>query len=94
MASSRRGASVLTSSVLSPLMMIGGSFFPFEAMPGWMVSIGEWTPNGMGVIVLKDILREELVLSSLVLPILTLGGLVTLALLLSERILLRRFVTA
>ncbi len=27
--------------------MLGGSFFPFEAMPGWMASVGRWTPNGI-----------------------------------------------
>ena len=93
-ASNRRGASVLTSSVIFPLMMIGGSFFPFEAMPSWMVSIGMWTPNGMGVVVLKDILREELALSSLWLPTVVLSGLAAAALFLSERILMRRFVTS
>jgi ABC-type multidrug transport system permease subunit len=92
LASSRRAASILTSSVLFPLMMIGGSFFPFEAMPDWMVAVGRWTPNGMGVIVLKDVLRQELELSSLLVPVVALGGLTVLALFLSERVLMRRFV--
>jgi ABC-type multidrug transport system permease subunit len=56
-ATSRRAGSVLTSLVLFPLMMIGGSFFPFETMPGWMQSVGRWTPNGLAVVHLKDILR-------------------------------------
>ena len=29
-----------------PLLMLGGSFFPFEAMPRWMAGIGTVTPNG------------------------------------------------
>ncbi len=55
-ATSRRAGNVLTSLVLFPLMMIGGSFFPFGAMPGWMVSIGRLTPNGQAVVHLQEIL--------------------------------------
>jgi ABC-type multidrug transport system permease subunit len=39
--------------------MLGGSFFPFEAMPGWMRAVGELTPNGIAVVQLKDILFER-----------------------------------
>ena len=45
-ASSARAANVLTSAVMFPLLMLGGSFFPFESMPRWMASIGTVTPNG------------------------------------------------
>ena len=31
------------------LSLIGGSFFPFEMMPGWMASIGRFTPNGWAI---------------------------------------------
>ena len=37
-------------------MMIGGSFFPFEAMPSWMRAVGAWTPNGLAVIQLRELL--------------------------------------
>jgi ABC-type uncharacterized transport system permease subunit len=37
-------------------MMLGGSFFPFEAMPRWMAAVGRWTPNGQAVARLKEIL--------------------------------------
>ena len=40
-------------------MMIGGSFFPFETMPGWMAAAGRWTPNGQSVARLKDLLYGE-----------------------------------
>jgi ABC-type multidrug transport system permease subunit len=43
---SQRGASLLSNLVLFPLIMLGGSFFPFEAMPDWMARIGRMTPNG------------------------------------------------
>ncbi|NIM19871.1 MAG: hypothetical protein GTO51_06460 [Candidatus Latescibacteria bacterium] len=45
-ASSARGADILSLAIILPLMMVGGSFFPFEAMPRWMAAIGTQTPNG------------------------------------------------
>ena len=45
-AASQRGANLLGNLVLFPLIMLGGSFFPFEAMPEWMARIGRMTPNG------------------------------------------------
>jgi ABC-type multidrug transport system permease subunit len=45
-ASSARGANVLSSSIGFPLLMLGGSFFPFEAMPRFLADIGRCTPNG------------------------------------------------
>lgn len=56
LASTQRGASLVSTMIVFPLMMIGGSFFPFEAMPSWMVAIGRWTPNGLGVQTLKTLL--------------------------------------
>jgi len=44
--SSQKGASLLTTIVLFPLMMMGGSFFPLDALPDWLASIGRMTPNG------------------------------------------------
>jgi ABC-type Na+ efflux pump permease subunit len=55
-ASSRRMGHTLTMVVIFPLMMVGGSFFPFEAMPGWMAAIGRLTPNGWALEQLKAIL--------------------------------------
>lgn len=55
-ASSERVANILTTFVLFPLLMVGGSFFPFEAMPAWLARIGERTPNGWALVQLKDIL--------------------------------------
>jgi ABC-type multidrug transport system permease subunit len=56
LASSRRGANALTNVLMFPMMMIGGTFFPFEAMPAWMRAIGEWTPNGLALVRFKDII--------------------------------------
>jgi ABC-type multidrug transport system permease subunit len=56
---SRRAASLLATMVTFPLLMIGGSFFPFETMPGWMVAIGRLTPNGQAIAQLNPILFRE-----------------------------------
>ncbi len=54
-AGSRRGANLLLNLIVFPMMMLGGSFFPPEVMPGWLAAIGRWTPNGYGLRVLKEI---------------------------------------
>jgi ABC-type Na+ efflux pump permease subunit len=55
-ATSERGAHLLSNIVVFPIIMVGGSFFPFEAMPAWMAAVGRWTPNGLGVVRLKEIM--------------------------------------
>ena len=55
--SSQRGGQIAAMILIFPLMMMGGSFFPFEAMPAWMQTIGAYTPNGYALIVLKDLVR-------------------------------------
>jgi ABC-2 type transport system permease protein len=57
--STRRGASLLTLMLVFPLMMLGGSMFPMQAMPGWMGSIGRMTPNGQAVVQLEAILYRS-----------------------------------
>ena len=58
-ARSQRAGSILTMAIMFPLMMIGGSFFPFEAMPPWMATIGSLTPNGWALQLLKDIMLHR-----------------------------------
>lgn len=58
-ASSHRGASVLSFLVVFPLMMLGGSMFPFEIMPDWLANIGRFTPNGWALLQLKAILLDQ-----------------------------------
>jgi len=41
-----RAASLVTTILLFPLMMAGGSFFPFAALPDWIADIGRMAPNG------------------------------------------------
>jgi len=55
-ASSARTAGTLTTMILFPLLMVGGSFFPFENMRPVFAAVGRWTPNGWAVTQLKAIL--------------------------------------
>jgi len=43
---SQKSASVVTSAMVFPLMMLGGSFFPFDTMPKWIAAVGQFLPNG------------------------------------------------
>jgi ABC-type Na+ efflux pump permease subunit len=54
-ATSQRMGSILTGMVVFPLLIVGGSFFPFVAMPDFLAAIGRWTPNGWALEQLKAI---------------------------------------
>lgn len=58
--STQKGASLLTTIMLFPLLMIGGSFFPLDTLPHWLASIGRLSPNGF----IADRLTSELTSSS------------------------------
>ena len=64
-AANARVSDVLSMAVVFPLMMLGGSFFPFEAMPARMAAIGRLTPNGWALTRLKEILAGDLEAGSL-----------------------------
>jgi len=55
-ASNQRGANILTSMLLFPLLMIGGSFLPLETMPHTFAALGRATPNGSVVEALSALL--------------------------------------
>jgi len=84
-ATSMRGGQFLSTMVVFPLMMIGGSFFPFEAMPAWMANIGRWTPNGLAVTNVKQILFGRLDLAALIVGATVIGGAAVLAFLVGVR---------
>jgi ABC-type uncharacterized transport system permease subunit len=73
--------------------MLGGSFFPFEAMPAWMAAIGVWTPNGLGVARLKELLYGDVSSAALAMAAVGIGIPAALAFLGSWRR-LRRFANA
>jgi ABC-type multidrug transport system permease subunit len=90
-ATTQRGATVLTTALVFPLMMVGGSFFPFEVMPDWMAAVGRWTPNGLAVVQLKALLRGDAETVHLARAALGIGVPAALALLISSRRLAGRF---
>ena len=56
LARSERAANVMVNAITLPLAMLGGSFFPFEAMPEWMASLGRLTPNGWALLRLRAVM--------------------------------------
>lgn len=42
----QKTASVISSMLLFPLLMAGGSFFPLAVLPDWIAAIGRAAPNG------------------------------------------------
>ncbi len=44
--SNQKIAGVVSTLVVFPLLMAGGSFFPLAVMPGWIAAIGRASPNG------------------------------------------------
>jgi ABC-2 type transport system permease protein len=56
LASSHGAAGLAGNLILFPLIFVGGSLFPLDAMPAWLARIGRRTPNGMSVDVLDEIL--------------------------------------
>jgi len=59
-ASTQRAGNLLGNVIVFPLLMAGGSFFPFEAMPGGMADIGRSTPNGWALMQMKSLFAGEL----------------------------------
>jgi ABC-2 type transport system permease protein len=64
-AGSERTGNILTGAAVFPLAMLGGSFFPFELMPGWMAAAGRFVPNGWAMIRLNAIMQDRIVLADL-----------------------------
>jgi ABC-type multidrug transport system permease subunit len=58
--SEQRAGVILNGFVLFVLSMLGGTFFPFEAMPKWLAAIGQYTPNGWAVMRFKEIIAGGL----------------------------------
>jgi hypothetical protein len=60
LATTRRNAHMLGMAVTFPLMMLGGSFFPFHMMPAGMAAIGRLTPNGWALSRLLEIVLGQM----------------------------------
>ncbi len=72
LATSSRGANILSSVLVFPLMMLGGSFVPFESMQG-LEAIGRYTPNGLAVTQLSNIVKDQVDSATLSIAALQLG---------------------
>ena len=64
-----KSANVVTSAMVFPLMMLGGSFFPFDAMPKIMATVGQFLPNGYLLHHFSNWLLKGYSLTSLVTPL-------------------------
>nr|WP_286168731.1 ABC transporter permease [Roseburia sp. 1XD42-34] len=58
--------------------IIGGNFVPIQMLPDWLQQIGEWTPNGLYLVMFTDWIQFE-ELSSLAKPSMLLIGFVILS---------------
>jgi ABC-type multidrug transport system permease subunit len=56
---SRKAGSMISTLVMFPLLMAGGSFFPTETMPAFIATIAGYTPNGRVIEPLKGYLIGE-----------------------------------
>lgn len=53
--------------------VMGGNFVPIYVLPDWLQRIGEWTPNGLSLVMLTDWTKFEM-FSSIVMPSVLLIG--------------------
>ena len=93
LATTARGAGVIGQLVVFPLMMLGGSFFPFDVMPEGMAAIGRWTPNGLAVTHLRGLLFGPTDVRALGVATVLIGVPASAAFLLAVVRLRRRFAT-
>lgn len=52
--STTKAANLITSIIVFPMLMMGGSFFPLDVLPEWLSAIGRLSPNGFIVDQLTD----------------------------------------
>jgi len=53
LAPSRKAGGMISTLIMFPLLMAGGSFFPTETMPKFIATIAQYTPNGRVIEPLK-----------------------------------------
>jgi len=59
LAPSKKVGGMISTLVMFPLLMAGGSFFPTETMPKFIATIAQYTPNGRVIEPLKGYLIGE-----------------------------------
>jgi ABC-type multidrug transport system permease subunit len=55
----QRSANIVVNAAIFPILMLGGSFFPMEALPDWLAQIGLYFPNGFFLQAIKDALFNQ-----------------------------------
>lgn len=89
---SAKVANIVINAITFPLLMIGGSFFPMEAMPNWLATIGYYLPNGYLLKALKDwLVRDQAMMESMLIPLI-IGAVMLLAFWLLNRYLIRQLI--
>ncbi len=91
MLSSQKSANIVVNASVFPILMLGGSFFPLEAMPDWLANIGIYLPNGWLIQALKDYLFSDSI-AGMWLPLLA-GLAILIVFAFINRRLLKRLVT-
>jgi ABC-type multidrug transport system permease subunit len=76
-ARSQQAGNILTMILIFPLMMVGGSFFPFEAMPELWAAIGQYTPNGWALQQLKRIILRDFAMGEVAVGFLAMAAVIT-----------------
>ena len=59
LAPSKKVGGMISTLIMFPLLMAGGSFFPIETMPKFIAKIAQYTPNGRVIEPLKSYLTGE-----------------------------------
>jgi len=59
LAPSKKAGGMISTLIMFPLLMAGGSFFPTETMPEFIGTIAQFTPNGRVIEPLKGYLTGE-----------------------------------
>lgn len=93
-AGSQTAGGIMTNFITFPLLMVGGSFFPFELMPDWLAAVGRRTPNGWALEQLKAILSGSVVMGRLGAAFVVLAVLGSLAFVVTSRRLKKGFALA
>ena len=60
-----QSSNTIANLLVFPLMIVGGCYFPFEAMPAWLARIGQATPVGWAVVRFRGILSGAMGVSGL-----------------------------
>ena len=81
----KKSANLVTEGMVFPLMMLGGSFFPFDSMSKWMVVIGEKLPNGYLLQSFNSWFIKEQGISVLFIPALIAVGFIVLFVFINQK---------